>query len=320
MNKTVLIAAVVLVAVGAIIFFIPFAASGFSFSSFGGKTETNTYPVEGAFTKIEVSSKITDIELKPSQDGTASVVCVEREKMKHTVTVEDGTLKINVTDERAWYERWSLFSPSLSMTIYLPAGAYDALSVTSSTGDVTVPADFSFGEASVTVSTGDVSVCSDVAGKFAAVASTGDVSLEGIRTGEIGITVSTGKVNVKSVSCEGDLFVKVSTGKTTLTDVTCKKLNTEGSTGDLKLANLTASESITVKRSTGDVTFSDSDAPAIKVETSTGDVTGTIRSGKLFITHTSTGKSRVPDSTGDQRCEITTSTGNIKIELSESGN
>ena len=320
MKKTILIAAIVLIAVGTLIFFIPFAASGFSFASFGGKTETNTYAPEGAFSKIDVSSKEAKIELKPSQDGTASVVCVEREKVKHVVAVEDGTLKIKVVDERKWYERWSFFSRSLSVTVYLPAGAYDALTVESSTGAVIVPADFSFGEASVVVSTGDVSFCADVTGRFGAVASTGDVSLEGLSAGEIGITVSTGRVKVKSVTCNGDLFVKVSTGKTILTDVTCKKLDTEGSTGDLKLENLIASESMTIKRSTGDVTFSDSDAPAITVNTSTGDVTGTIRTGKVFVAHASTGTVSVPDPTGDQRCEITTSTGDIKIRLSNDAN
>ena len=61
--------------------------------------------------------------------------------------------------------------------------------------------------------------------------------------------------------------------------------------------------------------FENSDAAQISVKTSTGDVTGTLLSEKVFITETSTGTIRVPKTITGGKCEITTSTGNIKIDI-----
>ena len=52
------------------------------------------------------------------------------------------------------------------------------------------------------------------------------------------------------------------------------------------------------------------------VKASTGDITGTIRTAKTFSAHASTGSVRVPDTTGQGRCEANTSTGDIKLSIS----
>jgi len=57
------------------------------------------------------------------------------------------------------------------------------------------------------------------------------------------------------------------------------------------------------------------DAESILIKTSTSDVTGTLRSEKVFLVKTSTGKVDVPESGSGGKCEITTSTGDIRIEL-----
>lgn len=62
------------------------------------------------------------------------------------------------------------------------------------------------------------------------------------------------------------------------------------------------------------MTFIGCDAAEIYVKTSTGDVTGSLLSGKSFVTDTSTGEVNVPASSGG-KCEIKTSTGNIKISV-----
>ena len=68
-----------------------------------------------------------------------------------------------------------------------------------------------------------------------------------------------------------------------------------------------------MKVSTGDIKLDKSDAAEIFIKTSTGNVTGTLLTEKVFITQTSTGNIKVPKSIKGGRCEITTSTGNIKI-------
>ena len=51
------------------------------------------------------------------------------------------------------------------------------------------------------------------------------------------------------------------------------------------------------------------------VETDTGDVTGSLLSDKVFITKSDTGSIDVPKTVTGGKCEITTDTGDIKIEI-----
>ena len=109
--------------------------------------------------------------------------------------------------------------------------------------------------------------------------------------------------------------IKVSTGDINIKDITCKDLNSSGSTGSITLENVLASDTLNIKSSTGDVRFINSDAGEITVKTSTGDVTGTLKSGKEFITKTSTGDISVPDTKFGGKCTVTTSTGDIYIDI-----
>ena len=63
--------------------------------------------------------------------------------------------------------------------------------------------------------------------------------------------------------------------------------------------------------------FNACDAAEIYVETDTGDVKGTLLSDKVYIVFTDTGKINVPKAVTGGRCEISTDTGNIKIEIEQ---
>ncbi|MBP5404525.1 MAG: DUF4097 family beta strand repeat protein [Clostridia bacterium] len=320
MKKGLIIAAIVLVIIGATLFVCAFAASGYDLSAFGvEKTETNTYVIEETFDKIEVDTKSSDVTLRVSEDGKCNVVCEEKEEVKHLVSVQDGTLKIIAEDTRKWSDRFSLFSSGkdLSVSVYLPASAYASLKVSASTGDILVPRAFTFETIEIKGSTCDVYCYASATGRNEIKVSTGDIMIEGASAGEAVLTASTGDISVESFACEGDLSVSFGTGKAALTAVDCKNLISEGSTGDFTLTDVIASEKIKIKTGTGDVLFDKSDAAELEVETSTGDVTGTLRSAKVFSTDTSTGSVRVPNGTSGGNCTIKTRTGDIRIEISE---
>ena len=57
------------------------------------------------------------------------------------------------------------------------------------------------------------------------------------------------------------------------------------------------------------------EARTISIKTDTGDVTGTLLSEKEFITDSDTGNIDVPKTTTGGKCEITTDTGDIKIDI-----
>ena len=299
MKKALLTAGAILTILGLAILGYVFYATGFDLSKLSTvKYETNTYAADGAFRDIEICTDVANVTLKPSDDGKCRVVCVEPEKAKHTVTVENGTLKITEsTKNLAWYEQIGILTASPSVTVYLPETAYDALAIESDTGRITLPGGFSFES---------VSLRSD----------TGDVEIGAVRAGVLSVTVSTGRVRASDAVCQGDLSVTVSTGKTELTNVRCANLTSRGDTGPITLKDVVAEGRMYVERDTGSVRFDNSDAAEITVKTDTGSVTGTLRTAKVFVARSDLGSVRVPDTTSGGRCEITTDTGSVRIELS----
>lgn len=316
MKKGIAIVAAILVVVGAALFVAALISVRFDWSVLGTtRYETNHYAAEGDFQKIEIDTKSTDVALEPSGNDSCYVICRERSNVRHTVTVEDGTLKITAVDERTWIDRIEFYTARLSMTVYLPQTTYEALVVSASTGDVTVPGTFSFGSMDIQCSTGDITLSASVTGALRVKASTGDIKVSGAHVGSAELTVSTGRVDLSAVTCDGDLSVAVDTGKTAMENVTCQNFISTGDTGAVTLKNVTAAEKLDIERDTGDVRFDNSDAAEITVKTSTGDVTGTLRSAKIFTVRTSTGRVRVPESTTGGICRVTTSTGDVELSV-----
>ena len=276
MKKGFIIAAIVLISVGILLFTGALIAADFDYSKLGGtKHVTNTYALEGEFDNIDISVDEADVIFKPVDEGGARAVCVEREKVRHAVEVENGTLRIRAVDRRNPFDHLSFFSKSLSITVYLPRNDFDNISIRTATGDV---------------------------------------RFDSLTANEIKLKTSTGDIRVSSVDCAGTVSATVSTGDIRFTGLNCKKLTTEGSTGDITLDDCTAAE-IAVKTSTGDVRFAGSDAAKITVKTSTGDVIGSLRTPKVFTVNTSTGDVSVPHSSEGGSCEIETSTGDVRIKI-----
>ena len=276
-TKIWLITATSLVALGCIMFSVAMTKIHWDFTKLSTvKYETNTYEVTDDFNSISMLTDTADILFVQSDDKICKVVCYEMSDMKHTTTVQNNTLTINVTDEREWYDHIGITLGSPKITVYLPKTEYDSLAIKEDTGDIEVPKDFKFGTIDIATSTGDITIA--------------------------------------GVTCEDDIVINVSTGKANLTDIKCKSFISDGSTGDISLKNVIATEKFSIERSTGDVKFDGCDATEIWVETDTGDVTGKLLSEKIFITQTSTGDVHVPKSTNGGKCEITTSTGDIHLK------
>ena len=174
MKKGFIIAAIVLISVGILLFTGALIAADFDYSKLGGtKNVTNTYALEGEFDNIDISVDEADVIFKPVDEGGARAVCVEREKVRHTVEVENGTLRIRAVDRRNPFDHLSFFSKSLSITVYLPRNDFDNISIRTATGDVRFDS-LTANEIKLKTSTGDIRVSSvDCAGTVSATVSTG---------------------------------------------------------------------------------------------------------------------------------------------------
>lgn len=300
-TKIWLIAAASLVTIGAIIFAAAMTAYHWDFSRLStDHFETNTYEINEEFSDIKLNTETADILFAVSDDNTGRVVCYEAEKMKHSVSVQDGTLTVSVVDDREWYEHIGISFHSPKVTVYLPKAEYASLGITGSTGGIEIADEIKFDSVDISLSTGDIRV-------------------NNISAGTLDLSASTGDIVISDVTCIGDMKASVTTGEVKMMNVTCQNLISSGSTGDISLKNVTATEKFSIERSTGDAVFDSSDAAEIFVKTSTGDVSGSLLTEKVFITDTSTGKVSVPKSTTGGKCELITSTGDIKIEISDGG-
>jgi len=284
------------------------------------KYETAQHIINESFDSVFVDTDTADVVFALSESDECSVRCYERENETHKVSVKDGTLEIKLLDERKWYQHIGISFASPKITIYLPMESYRSLSVKADTGKVDIPSDFRFESIDVSVSTGDVRCDASASGRAKIKTSTGDIRINNISVDTLDLAVSTGAVRVYGLECAKELSLVVSTGKTTLSDVLCGSLSTNGSTGGITLKNVIVSGKLSVKRSTGGVKLEGCDAAEIYIKTSTGSVKGSLLSQKIFIVDTDTGSKKVPDSLEGGRCEIITSTGDIKIEIVNKNN
>ena len=287
---------------------------------FGGsmlmaKYETNRYDVNEDYKNIAIAANAADIVLAPSENEDTYVVCQEPKNASCYVAVMGDTLQVWLPDPTSWYVRIANIFHTPKITVYLPQSEYGSFSILGGTGDVEVPNDFHFESMDISESTGNVSVCSSVSNTAKIKATTGNICIENISAGILDLSVSTGRITVSDVTCKGAVNANVTTGETGLTNITCKSLISSGSTGDITLHNVIAEEKFSINRSTGDITFNCSDAAEIFAQTNTGDVTGSLLSEKIFLTETDTGSIDVPKTVTGGRCEITTDTGDIELEI-----
>lgn len=316
--KVILTVAAILVALGLILFVVVMSCYGWDFTKLNMDSYvTNTHTLPGSFHSIAVDTNTADVLFAISDDETCQVVCREQEKLQHAVQIQDGVLKIAVADTRKWYEYIGISWGQSQITVYLPQRDYESVTVQSDTSNVALPRELSFDDMHITVSTGNVSNFASVTEMAEIETSTGKIWVEDISAGSMVLSTDTGHITVSNVTCQQDVSLSVSTGLTRLTNLTCKNLSSTGSTGDLNMTNVVASGDFFLERSTGDITFTKCDAAQIQAQTSTGDVTGTLLSDKVYITETSTGSIDVPKTIHGGKCEISTDTGDIHIQIED---
>ena len=311
-----LVTASVLFLIGGIVFAGGMSVLKWDFTKLSfNKYETNVHTVGEEYGGISIVTETADVEFVISNDSETSVVCYEQITGRHSVSVKDGVLVIDLENTKKWYEYIGINFGTPKITLTLPSGEYGDLKIKTSTGRVDIPSGIEFEDVDITASTGAVTNRASASGEVKLKTSTGSITLEDINAGSLHLSVSTGKITLDKIDCAGDVTVKVSTGKTVITDTQCVNLTSNGSTGSMILTNVIASGRFSLERSTGDVKFEKCDAAELHIETDTGDVKGSLLSEKIFVTETDTGRIDVPKTTAGGICEISTDTGNIKITI-----
>ena len=128
--------ATVAIILGGVLFVIAMSANGWDFSKIStAKPETNTYELEGEINTISISLDTEDVLILPYEGDKITAVCNESDKLKHSVTLENGELKISRVDTRKWYYHILNFTND-KITLYLPRSTYASLNVKADTSDI----------------------------------------------------------------------------------------------------------------------------------------------------------------------------------------
>ena len=315
-KKIIIIVSAVVVGLGLVIGCIGLYLLGFDFRKLEtSKLQTRSVELAEDFTALDLDMQTADLIVLPAQDGKAKVVCREREKQPHTVFVKDGVLRVQVENNRKWYDYIGFHFGEQTVTVYLPKTEYAKMTVEMTTGDIRVPKEFSFDEATVTTNTGDVAWSASVAKNLTILTDTGDIELSAFTSeAAIKLKTDTGDMELLDITCN-TLGITTDTGDIELTGSSCVNLAVASDTGEVDLERVTVVESLQITTNTGDVEIENSDAATIKIQTDTGDVSGLLLSDKIFFTQTDTGDVDVPKTTSGGVCEVVTDTGDIYFRI-----
>lgn len=316
-TKVWLIAATSLILIGCILFAGVMTALKWDFGKLSTyEYETNTYEFYDDYDSISINVSVADIEFKVSEnEDITTVVCYEQTKGNHKVEVSEEKLIITHENSKKWYENIGIDFDTPKITLYIPQNKRCELVIKGSTGDIKIPKNLEFWTINIESSTGNVENYAS-ARNVDVKLSTGNITVKHTTTGFLNLYVTTGNITVSDTGDISGVTFRCSTGKTKVENVNCETFFSYGSTGGLYIKNVIASERVFIERSTGDVKFDGCDAKKIHVSTHTGDVTGSLLTPKVFTTKTDTGTIDVPNSTTGDKCEISTTTGDINISVS----
>ena len=311
-----LITAAVLMAAGCVIFAVAMAYAGFEWSKLPTVSYVdNTIDLQEDFSAVSVSAGVSDVKFALWDEDFCRVLCCETDRVTHTATVIDGQLVIRMEDQRKWYDHVGIGNTEdYSITVYLPRKHLAYVNVDVTVGDVELPSGLDVERISVEGRSGDV-ICRASAEELEIRTTTGNVTMEGVTAQNIKLAVTTGDMRGNTLTSE-NITLHGEMGRLCLATVTCGTMTVEGTSLDTEMTDVTARVSLSVDTSTGDVDLQNCDAPSICLKATTGDVTARLLTGKRFIVNTRSGNVSVPENSDLGICEITTTTGDILVEIS----
>ncbi len=296
-KKTAMIIALICITIGLVLTLIAFLVIGFDFTKLNNRhPKTVEHTVGEAFTKINVDVVEADIKLLPSTDGKARVVCDETDKIVHRVYVENGTLKIEHEDLRAWYEYIGFSWNRMSVTVYLPKTEYETVRLKSVSGNIVSDSKLTFGD-TITQTT------------------SGEITLSNLSTKNLLAESTSGNLRLEDVNTSEDLSLKTVSGNIHWKNGTARALNGECTSGNITLDHCKTNQDMLLKTVSGEITLRACDAAELEMETVSGNVYAALLSEKDFITDTTSGDIRVPHGYKGGKCRISTVSGNITATI-----
>ena len=137
--------------------------------------------------------------------------------------------------------------------------------------------------------------------------------------GNISLKTVTGNVLLDNIIATGKLATETDTGNVNFEVCDASEVFIKTDTGNVLLDDVITTGKLAIETDTGNVNFEACDASEVIIKTDTGNVTGSFLTDKVVFAESDTGNIDIPKVIADEKCEIITDTGNIKITI-EQGN
>ena len=298
--KTALIIAVVLLVVGALL-----VGAGWvllkknPLAQNTVKDANYPYGIDNLPTKIDIATLDSRVEILPATGEEWRVECKDTEKLYHTVELVDGVLTIRQNGTaRKWYEYITLQGVQpLSVTVYLPEGTYQSLSIHSTSGSIKVREGITFSNASLQNTSGSITCSSHIAGALEVKNTSGSITVNG--------------------GVDGDLNVKNTSGSIEIKDATPTSVTIKNTSGGIDLYDVVCRGEIKVENTSGSIEFEHCDALSFDLRTTSGGIRGSILSAKTFDCRSISGGVHVPNNGNGGNFLARSSSGGIRITVVE---
>lgn len=263
--------------------------------------------------------------------------CAENETVHYVVTTENSVLHIRRADSRTVFSFFKFYRALRSepVRVYLPQGAYKSLEVKVTSGDIAVPAGYTFDTASLHGISGDIACCAACGSLSAHTASgnialknikcgaaelcavSGDVTLENVKLGKNScIETASGKVQITNLKA-AELNVETASGKVSLENAECAALHINTASGGVDLTHTVSADVMKIGTASGSIRLENCDAASLALDSMSGSVVATLMTDKAFRAQSRSGKIDIPFDSGTGTCKVSTLSGSIRIKIAK---
>lgn len=272
--------------------------------------QARSYTVDEEFSSVKIVESSSNVYILPTKDKTCRVECYEGEKTHYDVRVENDTLNITRRDRHNFIE-FGIFSEA-PLTVYLPENEYDAIDVSTASGDVEFGGAFTADKVNIDTASGDMSVSSLSCKKLTADGASADIELNNVDCEELSARTTSGEIELADIRAR-EVSAKSTSGDIDLRSVRAGSLKTTTTSGEMELENVLVDGKMSLESTSGDIGLERCDAAEFKISSTSGSVYGSLLTGKTFIAHSTSGDIDIPRTDNGGRCEVSTTSGDITL-------
>lgn len=232
---------VICVIVGALIFGVGFAGTGFDISRVSTDLPytQRQYVAGGAVTGLVVEESNADVTVVRSADGQTRVTCSENEKRFYDISESvDGTLTVKHETDLAWTDyAFNVSFVGRELTIEVPEHLTGSVSVKNGNGAIEIADVSADGALNCETSNGRIHLTNAAAGgKAFCKSSNGAVEMSGVRVGgALDARSDSGAIDLQNVAADA-VFTDTSNGETRLANVSSKNdVRVQSANGGIEL-------------------------------------------------------------------------------------